>query len=76
METAKIEQIKTEQAVFTDLWNIYKKYRFATEYDEIKSYTDETESAYQKYKSTKFEQLFRDMLLSITNQIEKNVKEN
>ena len=75
METAKIEQIKTEQAIFTDLWNIYKKYANISTADECETFANETGRLFtEKYKGSDKEKLFREMWLAITNQLERNYK--
>ena len=75
METANIEQIKTEQAIFTDLWNIYKKYANISTDDEWETFINETGRLFtEKYKGSDKEKLFREMLLAITNQLERNYK--
>ena len=75
METANIEQVKQEQAIFTDLWNIYKKYANISTDDEWETFINETGRLFtEKYKSSDREKLFREMLLTITNQLERNYK--
>ena len=75
MQTANIEQIKQEQAIFTDLWNIYKKYANISADDEWETFINETGRLFtEKYKSSDREKLFREMLLTITNQLERNYK--
>ena len=76
METAKIEQIKTEQAIFTDLWNIYKKYANMPTDEEFEMYMEETNEIYLKeFKGKHHDKMFCEMLLAITNQIDRNWKQ-
>ena len=75
METANIEQVKQEQAIFTDLWNIYKKYANISKETEWDDFIVEMDKLFnQKYKGSDKEKMFREMLLAITNQLEKNHK--
>ena len=77
METANIEQVKQEQAIFTDLWNIYKKYANISEETEWDDFIVEMDKLFnQKYKGSDRAKLFREMLLAITNQLERNYKRN
>ena len=75
METANIEQVKQEQAIFTDLWNIYKKYANISKETEWDDFIVEMDKLFnQKYKGSDREKMFREMLLAITNQLERNYK--
>ena len=75
MQIANIEQVKQEQAIFTDLWNIYKKYANISADEEWEMFINETGRLFtEKYKSSDREKLFREMLLTITNQLERNYK--
>ena len=75
MQTANIEQVKQEQAIFTDLWNIYKKYANISKETEWDDFIVEMDKLFnQKYKGSDKEKMFREMLLAITNQLERNYK--
>lgn len=75
MESAKIEEVKQEQAIFTDLWNIYKKYYNASTDQEWQQFVNETDNLYKtKYKGTDHEQLFRDILSDIIKQLERRFR--
>ena len=75
MKPATIEEVKAEQAIFTDLWNIYKKYANISADEEWETFINETGRLFtEKYKSSDREKLFREMLLTITNQLERNYK--
>ena len=72
MKTADISEVKQEQSIFTDLWNIFKKYYHATTDEEWQQFVDETDNLYKtKYKDTEHESMFRDILTDITNQLER-----
>jgi hypothetical protein len=76
METATLDQVKQEQAIFTDLWNIYKQYKNITTDEDWKKYVAETDQLFKtKYKGTEKEEMFRDLFLDITKQLERNQKE-
>ena len=75
METANIKQVKQEQAIFTDLWNIYKKYANISKETEWDGFITEMDKLFnQKYKGSGREKMFREMLLAVTNQLERNYK--
>lgn len=75
MESSTLDQVKQEQAIFTDLWNIYKKYKFVSTDLEWGNYIFDTEKLYQdKYKCTVHEEMYRDLLIDITKQLERNMK--
>ena len=75
MKPATIEEVKAEQAIFTDLWNIYKKYANISTDDECETFVNETGRLFtEKYKGSDKEKLFREMWLAITNQLERNYK--
>ena len=75
METANIEQVKQEQAIFTDLWNIYKKYANISKETEWDDFIVEMDKLFnQKYKGSDRAKMFREMLLAVTNQLERNYK--
>ena len=77
MQTANIEQVKREQAIFTDLWNTYKKYANISKETEWDGFIVEMDKLFnQKYKCSDREKMFREMLLAITNQLERNYKRN
>ena len=77
MKPATIEEVKAEQAIFTDLWNIYKKYANISKETEWDDFIVEMGKLFnQKYKGSGKEKLFREMLLAITNQLERNYKRN
>ncbi len=65
-----------EQAIFTDLWNIYKKYKNISTDPEWEQYVSETNQLFVgKYKGTSHEEMFRDLLQDITKQLERNYKQ-
>lgn len=67
---------KQEQAIFTDLWNVYKKYKNISTDEEWKQYVSETDQMFkEKYKGTGKEEMFRDLFTDITKQLERNQKE-
>ena len=75
MQIANIEQVKQEQAIFTDLWNIYKKYANISKETEWDDFIAEMDKLFnQKYKGSDKEKMFHEMLLTITNQLERNYK--
>ena len=75
MQTANIEQVKQEQAIFTDLWNIYKKYFKLSTDEEWEMYMKEVDGLFkEKYHGKDKEIMFREMLVVITNQLERNYK--
>ena len=75
MKPAAIEEVKAEQAIFTDLWNIYKKYANISKETEWDDFIVEMDKLFnQKYKGSEKEKMFREMLLAITNQLERNYK--
>jgi hypothetical protein len=77
MKQPTIDQIKQEQSIFTDLWNIYKKYCNISTESEWEQFVDETNKLFTgKYLRTEKEQLFRDLLQSIISQLEQNYKLN
>jgi hypothetical protein len=74
MDKVEIGQIKLEQSIFTDLWNLYKKYchcETEADFDGLLAETDRLES---KYKGTELNSFFLAMELAVVNQIEKNYK--
>ena len=76
MMPVTIEEVKQEQSIFTDLWNIYKKYKNVSDDTEWDKYILETDLLFNnKYKGSSHEEMFRDMLLDITKQLERNQKE-
>lgn len=71
-----IDQIKTEQSIFTDTWNLYKTFcqiETDQEWEQFLSVIDKLLA--EKYKGTSFEKMYREMALTITNQIERNFRE-
>lgn len=71
-----IDQIKTEQSIFTDTWNLYKTFcqiETDQEWGQFLSAIDKL--LVEKYKSTSFEKMYREMALTVTNQIERSFKE-
>ena len=75
MKPATIEEVKAEQAIFTDLWNIYKKYFKLLADEEWEMYLKEVDGLFkEKYQGKDKENLFHEMLLTITNQLERNYK--
>ena len=75
MKPATIEEVKAEQAIFTDLWNIYKKYANISKETEWDDFIVEMDKLFnQKYKGSDRAKMFREMLLAITNQLERNYK--
>lgn len=75
MESAKIEEVKQEQSIFTDLWSIYKKYYNASTDQEWQQFINETDNLYKtKYKGIDNEQLFRDILSDIIKQLERKFR--
>lgn len=76
MENKEKDNYKQEQAIFTDLWNIYKQYKNISTDEEWKKYVSETDQMFkEKYKGTDKEEMFRDLYLDITKQLERNQKE-
>ena len=75
MKPATIEEVRTEQAIFTDLWNIYKRYANISADEEWEMFVNETGRLFtEKYKGSDKEKLFYDLLLTITNQLDRNYK--
>ena len=75
MESATLDQVKQEQSIFTDLWNIYKKYKYIKSDEEWELYLFDTNDLYMsKYIGTEHEMMYRDLLQDITKQLERNVK--
>ena len=75
MESATIEEVKAEQAIFTDLWNVFKKFYHATTDDEWQQFVNETDKMYkEKYKGKEHEQLFRDILSDIIKHLERRFR--
>ena len=75
MQTANIEQVKQEQAIFTDLWNIYKKYFKLSTDEEWEMYLKEVDGLFkEKYQGKDKEKMFREMLVVITSQLERESK--
>ena len=75
MESATLDQVKQEQSIFTDLWNIYKKYKYVSTTTEWEYYIYEVEQLFQsKYIGTEHEMMYRDLLQDITKQLERNMK--
>ena len=75
MKPATIEEVKAEQAIFTDLWNIYKKYFKLLTDEEWEMYLKEVDGLFkEKYQGKDKEKMFHEMLLAITNQLERNYK--
>lgn len=73
MDMANIEEIKGEQAVFTDLWSIYKKYFHVSTDEDWDRFIQETDHLYKsKYIGTKHEAMFRDLLQDIIKQLERS----
>ena len=70
------EDYKQEQAIFTDLWTVYKKYKNISTELEWEEYVSEMDQLFkQKYKGTTHEEMFRDLLQDITRQLERNYKQ-
>ena len=75
MQTVNIEQVKQEQAIFTDLWNIYKKYFKLSTDEEWEMYLKEVDGLFkEKYRGKDKEIMFREMLVVITSQLERESK--
>jgi hypothetical protein len=77
MKQPTIDQIKQEQSIFTDLWNIYKKYCNISTESEWEQFVKETNFlSKNKYSGTTHEEMFRDLLQAIISQLERNYKLN
>lgn len=75
MKSATLDQVKQEQAIFTDLWNIYKQYKYIKSDEEWELYLFDTNDLYMsKYIGTQHEEMYRDLLQDITKQLERNMK--
>ena len=75
MKTATIEEVRAEQEVFTDLWNVFKKFYHATTDDEWQQFVKETDKMYkEKYKGKQNEELFRDVLSDIIKHLERRFR--
>lgn len=75
MKPATIDEVRTEQEIFTDLWNVFKKFYHATTDDEWQQFVNETDKMYkEKYKSKKDEELFRDVLSDIIKHLERRFR--
>ena len=75
MESATLDQVKQEQSIFTDLWNIYKQYKYIKSDLEWDNYISDTDKLYKsKYIGTEHEMMYRDLLQDITKQLERNMK--
>lgn len=75
MKSATLDQVKQEQAIFTDLWNIYKQYKNVQTDEEWELYLFDTNDLYaSKYIGTQHEEMYRDLLQDITKQLERNMK--
>ena len=72
-----IDQIKTEQSIFIDAWNLYKTFcRIEIESDQgWEQFLLADELLMEKYNGTSFEKMYREMALAVINQIDRNFKE-
>ena len=72
MKPAEITEVKQEQEIFTDLWNTSKKYYYVTTVQQWEHFVYEMDMLFKgKYKDTKHEELFRDILSDIIKQLER-----
>lgn len=75
MESTSTNEIKIEQNIFTDLWNIYKKYFKLSTDEEWEMYLKEVDGLFkEKYRGKDKETMFREMLVVVTNQLERESK--
>lgn len=77
MKQPTIDQIKQEQSIFTDLWKLYKQYKYISLEPEWEQFISETDFLFKnKYSGTTHEEMFRDLLQAIISQLERNYKLN
>lgn len=74
MNEIDITKIKLEQSIFTDLWNLYKKYSHCETEADFDGLLNESNKLAPKYKGTELNLLFIQMQLAVINQIERNYK--
>lgn len=74
MSEVDVSQIKLEQSIFTDLWNLYKKYCHCETQADFDGLINESNKLSLKYKGTGLNSLFIQMQLAVINQIERNYK--
>lgn len=74
MDKVDINTIKLEQSIFTDLWNLYKKYCHCETEADFDGLLTESNKLTPKYKGTELNSFFLAMELAVINQIEKNYK--
>lgn len=74
MEQVSIDQIKQEQKIFTDTWNLYKKYANISTEKDWEEFIQEADSIINSHKGY-HKKFLKDMIMSVTNQLERNYKE-
>ena len=70
----KDEELKTVYGMFTDAWKLYKKYADIRQTQESRwdMFVDEADAVSRKYNGNR---LCRDLLLAVTNDLERKSKE-
>ena len=75
MKPVKLDQIKQEQKIFTDTWSLYKKYTNISTEKDWEEFIQEADSIINSHKGY-HKKFLKDMIISATNQLERNYKEN